>query len=162
MQRPRRWKPFQSTLPTRGSDRDAKRPLLRTPYFNPRSPRGGATLRPSMSFNEVLGFQSTLPTRGSDACYPRLRRDNAHFNPRSPRGGATGSGKRLPPKHFNPRSPRGGATAPPVDINDLAANFNPRSPRGGATVVRFSISKPDSEFQSTLPTRGSDDGFIKY
>ena len=36
-------------------------------YFNPRSPRGGATLC-HMSFQSAYKtFQSTLPTRGSDA-----------------------------------------------------------------------------------------------
>ncbi len=82
-------------------------------------------------------------------------------------------------RYFNPRSPRGGATR--VDNRDCgsARNFNPRSPRGGATerVIRGSnnfgisihaphegerpqrsvtVSFATNEFQSTLPTRGSD------
>ena len=36
---------FQSTLPTRGSDNAAPQASGRARYFNPRSPRGGATLR---------------------------------------------------------------------------------------------------------------------
>ena len=35
---------FQSTLPTRGSDPLGFAPCMRSAYFNPRSPRGGATL----------------------------------------------------------------------------------------------------------------------
>ena len=34
---------FQSTLPTRGSDLPCGIPVRRGGYFNPRSPRGGAT-----------------------------------------------------------------------------------------------------------------------
>ncbi len=58
--------PFQSTLPTRGSDTCAVPTCAVPTYFNPRSPRGGATDR-------VLFGNAT----GTD------------FNPRSPRGGAT-------------------------------------------------------------------------
>ena len=56
---------FQSTLPTRGSDL----PLSSLPSsclcFNPRSPRGGATVTSRVRC-EMMWFQSTLPTRGSD------------------------------------------------------------------------------------------------
>ena len=38
---------FQSTLPTRGSDGPIAPQIVYTSHFNPRSPRGGATLRPS-------------------------------------------------------------------------------------------------------------------
>ena len=37
-----------------------------TNNFNPRSPRGGATLTPYFLSPSTEGFQSTLPTRGSD------------------------------------------------------------------------------------------------
>ena len=103
------------------------------------------------------------------------------FNPRSPRGGATdilghiystGDG-------FNPRSPRGGATFLLRARANGCLCFNPRSPRGGATLMGkntfsknlVSIHAPHEgerlgaggglhgrplKFQSTLPTRGSD------
>ena len=125
---------FQSTLPTRGSDFGA---CLReggiNQYFNPRSPRGGATRfiryiwsniiisihaphegerpRNKIAAAPLRQFQSTLPTRGSDATL-------------------------------------GSSTSCPCD-------FNPRSPRGGAT-CRFSFNNAFGKFQSTLPTRGSD------
>ena len=56
---------FQSTLPTRGSDH--RYGTSRPPYtdFNPRSPRGGATVKEKI-FSICQAFQSTLPTRGSD------------------------------------------------------------------------------------------------
>ena len=80
---------FQSTLPTRGSDCLTLTGQAGTTYFNPRSPRGGATF-----------------------FFERKKDGVVDFNPRSPRGGATqwrdmGKGCRY---YFNPRSPRGGAT----------------------------------------------------
>ena len=102
-------------------------------------------------------FQSTLPTRGSDRRALRSSCASAHFNPRSPRGGATCAvyhpctqarisihapheGER--PDGHAPAETRGG-------------NFNPRSPRGGAT-DKGRQYRPKGEFQSTLPTMGSD------
>ena len=103
---------FQSTLPTRGSDGTvATVAEAAKKCFNPRSPRGGATLcmlvrdriqrvsihaphegeRPQKKhlFYRARMFQSTLPTRGSDAPLLILRSVLSGFNPRSPRGGAT-------------------------------------------------------------------------
>ena len=103
-------------------------------YFNPRSPRGGATGAHAIG---VAGI--------------------AHFNPRSPRGGATLCIRcfSASPQYFNPRSPRGGATTTARRAKQRSTNFNPRSPRGGATIA-FAPSYTLFEFQSTLPTRGSD------
>ena len=95
---------FQSTLPTRGSDRHAGQYRPAGQGFNPRSPRGGATqykrdiTTVSSGFNPRsprggatrllcgLGlcaqlFQSTLPTRGSDcatSCCISGRRVSIH------------------------------------------------------------------------------------
>ena len=67
---------FQSTLPTRGSDRRVQLRRSRTiADFNPRSPRGGAT---------IFHFSLLLRTH--------------YFNPRSPRGGATPQGAKLVPR----------------------------------------------------------------
>ncbi len=57
---------FQSTLPTRGSDKtgDLFTKCL-DDGFNPRSPRGGATPK-LRKRKKPQTFQSTLPTRGSD------------------------------------------------------------------------------------------------
>ena len=104
---------FQSTLPTRGSDFGA---CLReggiNQYFNPRSPRGGATRfiryiwsniiisihaphegerpRNKIAAAPLRQFQSTLPTRGSDTRHGTTPTPKTmDFNPRSPRGGAT-------------------------------------------------------------------------
>ena len=127
--------PFQSTLPTRGSDTDA-------------------------DGNPVAGelFQSTLPTRGSDAVVCRGAEEAIDFNPRSPRGGATKRGIWYlgTASHFNPRSPRGGATIcrrrrlparPPISIH---------APHEGERLVAQGAPQNPTLFQSTLPTRGSD------
>ena len=124
---------FQSTLPTRGSDltivantiaiviisihapHEGERRLTLTgqagtTYFNPRSPRGGATenglyvFAVCANFNPrsprggatdsprdcepVIIFQSTLPTRGSDSHGNRACSACWYFNPRSPSWGA--------------------------------------------------------------------------
>ena len=104
-------------------------------HFNPRSPRGGATVhrrKPprcqlisihaphegerlsdllSMTRKERISIHA--PHEGER----RFRRASwamsAYFNPRSPRGGATAAVRNFysPIKsYFNPRSPRGGAT----------------------------------------------------
>ena len=87
------------------------------------------------------------------------------FNPRSPRGGATKHGVTIQDvaRSFNPRSPRGGATHLFLSSRaDSCNGFNPRSPRGGATGKAPDLAKAAKEFQSTLPTRGSDSKHIFY
>ena len=151
-------------------------------YFNPRSPRGGATPWPSYSKLVEWIFQSTLPTRGSDHFPRRCILQHRHISIHAPH-----EGERLTP--YQP--------APPVDMFQSTLptrgsdgdwwwiaswtyyNFNPRSPRGGATVSPFAkcsynvisihaphegerlsicpqACTPTAKFQSTLPTRGSD------
>ena len=127
---------FQSTLPTRGSDPPYAAFDRHQRRFNPRSPRGGATIFKTEGKNIEYMFQSTLPTRGSDA---------AISSPSS-----TSSAR------FNPRSPRGGATKRFAYHGRAVARFNPRSPRGGATPFRICTLYALCVFQSTLPTRGSD------
>ena len=58
---------FQSTLPTRGSDSGRAAVSIAAHYFNPRSPRGGATRPVVFPLSIAKEFQSTLPTRGSDS-----------------------------------------------------------------------------------------------
>ena len=103
--------------------------------FNPRSPRGGATIKFVKSSIVLILFQSTLPTRGSDFNFRSFFKPDYGFNPRSPRGGAT-------------------VAAPPPWAG--LWGFNPRSPRGGATWARSAHIDAERRFQSTLPTRGSD------
>ena len=82
-------------------------------YFNPRSPRGGATRRCWRFGQKHDVFQSTLPTRGSDKFGWHIQILSGTISIHAPH-----EGERLlwdsasPPltRDFNPRSPRGGAT----------------------------------------------------
>ena len=147
---------FNPRSPRGGATSTLTRTLQGTTGFNPRSPRGGAT--PTQSYHvrqcpvsihaphegerhgvgcceaEGCAFQSTLPTRGSDCLL---------FT-----GCCKGFG-------FNPRSPRGGATCSRCCWRGSTRRFNPRSPRGGAT-KQTRQPNGSRQFQSTLPTRGSD------
>ena len=126
---------FQSTLPARGSDRQAFVCSLLQPYFNPRSPRGGATsicpqectptadfnprsprggatFMPATSAEPTSKFQSTLPARGSDGAPEENYHATTKISIHAPREGerpryAVGKSGG---EDFNPRSPRGGAT----------------------------------------------------
>ena len=149
---------FQSTLPARGSDRQAFVCSLLQPYFNPRSPRGGAT---------SICPQECTPT--------------ADFNPRSPRGGATfmPATSAEPTSKFQSTLPARGSDGDWITL-ELPQGISIHAPREGerplsssvyvATKPSISIHAPRegerlSEvrglrvcdiFQSTLPTRGSD------
>ena len=103
---------FQSTLPTRGSDRPASQARFRLCHFNPRSPRGGATVLDLVYISFATTFQSTLPTRGSDDVAPVVhgRKIISIHAPHEGERPALCPPRRPRPRHFNPRSPRGGAT----------------------------------------------------
>ena len=172
---------FQSTLPTRGSDsivfllrnflvyisihapHEGERrapfcPCRSCTYFNPRSPRGGATApRPLLNVKKVQ-FQSTLPTRGSDfgACL-REGGINQYFNPRSPRGGATRFIRYIWSNIIiSIHAPHEGER-PIVDLgNNYATTISIHAPHEGERLINGFRSRAERPFQSTLPTRGSD------
>ena len=125
-------------------------------YFNPRSPRGGATCPYCADTDENI-FQSTLPTRGSDPCCNSKSAQCFDFNPRSPRGGATNGERYYPIRSvISIHAPHEGERrAKSLTLTLMIIHFNPRSPRGGATQKYFLCFLMHG-FQSTLPTRGSD------
>ena len=88
-----------------------------------------------------LRFQSTLPTRGSDATASLI-------------SGASRFG-------FNPRSPRGGATAKTLDAL-ITEVVSIHAPHEGERLALASTAVRRSRFQSTLPTRGSDDYLVGF
>ena len=57
-------------------------------YFNPRSPRGGATIRRSRA-DFVAGISIHAPHEGERLSHGNMVSHIGYFNPRSPRGGAT-------------------------------------------------------------------------
>ena len=83
---------FQSTLPTRGSDlRTLDNARVRDLHFNPRSPRGGATIIDRL-FADLRFISIHAPHEGERPSIARpLSAKPSYFNPRSPRGGATGA-----------------------------------------------------------------------
>ena len=58
--------------------------------------------------------------------------------------------------NFNPRSPRGGATPPRVG-HLTAVDISIHAPHEGERRISFVMPVSSVIFQSTLPTRGSDD-----
>ena len=152
---------FQSTLPTRGSDKYSAEQLqgafisIHAPHEGERqfpsgisidnvpisihAPHEGERPLPMCPARKDISFQSTLPTRGSDGLELIARQKEYHFNP---------------------RSPRGGATVKMAEIESKYPHFNPRSPRGGATLSPWLQQQRVYIFQSTLPTRGSDEYFF--
>ena len=149
--------------------------------FNPRSPRGGATCSGLIIHWLRDIFQSTLPTRGSDFGQPAMNLQTKGISIHAPHEGErrwTHQG-RHPALAISIHAPHEGERRNDGNVQACkAGNFNPRSPRGGATKSRaiyipknyISIHAPHegerrihagwwlalSQFQSTLPTRGSD------
>ena len=80
-------------------------------YFNPRTPRGGATSAVN-DHTSAQSFQSTHPTRGCDKNRKRLGALKK-FQSTHPTRGCDGDGHitKAEVADFNPRTPRGGATA---------------------------------------------------
>ena len=126
---------FQSTLPTRGSDRRFYPHVAGGRNFNPRSPRGGATVS------------------------RKARRTKwKHFNPRSPRGGATRRKQYLILIHIiSIHAPHEGERPCAAILHRHALrHFNPRSPRGGATAKKCIYMQHFSEFAEYYPLRHGD------
>ena len=170
---------FQSTLPTRGSDASSLGTRNYHRYFNPRSPRGGATYQwIQVARGTPISIHAPHEGERQSPLISAARR--RHFNPRSPRGGATAalaaavaevekfqstlptrgsdpplsylSGQRT---DFNPRSPRGGATVYTQADGWFCPNFNPRSPRGGATVRYPNGYTYNADFNPRSPRGGA-------
>ena len=126
---------FQSTLPTRGSDQRCCLLLFANVSFNPRSPRGGATVS-SLHLRLIKSmFQSTLPTRGSDKNRHSVCSGNGGFQSTLPT--------------------RGSDDEKPVSLADYLG-FNPRSPRGGATAEKCICMQHFREFTEYYPLRHGD------
>ena len=126
---------FNPRSPRGGATLQHRHAILRRTGFNPRSPRGGATLFSFIILFFWYMFQSTLPTRGSDQKLSPAPCARGGFQSTLPTRGSDRCRDIHPPNpdRFNPRSPRGGATVMPGYSTGSTGGFNPRSPRGGAT-----------------------------
>ena len=176
---PRRVNAFQSTLPTRGSDDICRKEAAKDKKFQSTLPTRGSDSVAAGKCYIVLQFQSTLPTRGSDLINHEIDGNGIisihapHEGERPPCGISSGRSmsfqSTLPTRgsdsayhpidnvvrHFNPRSPRGGATQGTTGT-PMATYISIHAPHEGERRVLSPTSIEGYEFQSTLPTRGSD------
>ena len=104
-------------------------------------------------------FQSTLPTRGSDLTADASDIEwTTDFNPRSPRGGATApKGVKNYEVHISIHAPHEGERRAMQPLSANARRISIHAPHEGErpAAVRHT-RKALWIFQSTLPTRGSD------
>ncbi len=147
---------FQSTLPARGSDRLARTCGCSGSGFNPRSPRGGATYGHRV-LEEWRKVSIHAPREGERLFHHAHRTWRWEVSIHAPREGERRYRRscRCSAWRFNPRSPRGGATiAPPAGCSSLSVSIH--APREGERRISFIHISSMTEFQSTLPARGSD------
>ena len=127
---------FQSTLPTRGSDKTRRDDSGRGAKFQSTLPTRGSD--PSLSFIKgrfMQWFQSTLPTRGSDWQSARPCKSSQRVSIHAPHEGERQQAYILSSitNKFQSTLPTRGSDATVSKVTTARARFNPRSPRGGAT-----------------------------
>ena len=126
-------------------------------YFNPRSPRGGAT-HPDCPRYTGGAFQSTLPTRGSDALASDMEVFGEYISIHAPHEGER---RPNPPpiqgsREFQSTLPTRGSDVAPKKQDISAFLFQSTLPTRGSDPRRSLDATSAGGFQSTLPTRGSD------
>ena len=107
-------------------------------YFNPRTPRGGATVPPNNS-GTFPAFQSTHPTRGCDfGCFHWLF--SPQFQSTHPTRGCDGINNGWARSILiSIHAPHEGVRHVQRAVQLTYNNFNPRTPRGGATAICCSL-----------------------
>ena len=140
-----------------GSDAQIQRFAARYCYFNPRSPRWGATSA-TLTCGAHRAFQSTLPTMGSDVS--PLARDISKtlFQSTLP---TMGSDDQLLVHvrlclEFQSTLPTMGSDTRWRWSATRKLNFNPRSPRWGATAEKCICMQHFREFTEYYPLRHGD------
>ncbi len=120
------WIKFQSTPPARGATcRSGSAPGQRED-FNPRPPRGGATMEKEL-FVQNIKISIHAPREGGRLRSRLKKPAQLRISIHAPReGGRPGRDQSpcSPARHFNPRPPRGGATT----------QDTPAPPRGGISI----------------------------
>ena len=106
----------------------------------------------------IAKFQSTLPTRGSDEQKGGIDYRGWYFNPRSPRGGATPClrGAAPPPWAISIHAPHEGERHKAGCKGRPRVSISIHAPHEGERPGLFLLACGRCQFQSTLPTRGSD------
>ena len=125
--------------------------------FNPRSPRGGATKTAIPSAPGTAGFNPRSPRGGATSVYACTRPHSTRFNPRSPRGGATkamfGQGCTV---YVSIHAPHEGERRIVTNLPLSRIGVSIHAPHEGERLTLEIYSHLSAQFQSTLPTRGSD------
>ena len=121
--------------------------------FNPRSPRGGATIAKGADL-QIISISIHAPHEGERLLrLPRVSQLFCHFNPRSPRGGATSSASALmlSPPRFQSTLPTRGSDFATNDKDAYKALISIHAPHEGerpicratsASLGRISIHAP--------------------
>ena len=129
-------------------------------YFNPRSPRGGATAFAVRKICLILQFQSTLPTRGSDFVQNCKRGNMAiRFQSTLPTRGSDDKAlySAVRPFGISIHAPHEGERRISPCGQYPCHAFQSTLPTRGSDGLVALINHEIDGFQSTLPTRGSDD-----
>ena len=126
--------------------------------FNPRSPRGGATLAVIFFAGAVGTISIHAPHEGERlGCFCSGCNRYLYFNPRSPRGGAT---QMLQDKYdatlFQSTLPTRGSDLIRRNAARHTALISIHAPHEGERRQPQKYHRRQIQFQSTLPTRGSD------
>ena len=167
---------FQSTLPVGEATGQCHLQNLPKPYFNPRSPRGGATfLRYHIfqhfpisihaprggsdashpSWDDVFGISIHAPRGGSDALNNQPFSAKTLFQSTLPAGGATNDWEGAAYwKRISIHAPRGGSDEF-VEVYVGVAVISIHAPRGGSDHRHPTNQMYLLIFQSTLPAGGA-------
>ena len=148
---------FQSTLPTRGSDGERRKSLPCPCYFNPRSPRGGATIRRTGRY-PILGISIHAPHEGERPLMFLGLSPDSHISIHAPH-----EGERLPTLTANPTQAGAFQSTLPTRGSDdgialivIGIKISIHAPHEGERHYGQYATAATQQFQSTLPTRGSD------
>ena len=149
---------FQSTLPTRGSDPSQRCAHGDGGYFNPRSPRGGATRKKSKAVFQAKPISIHAPHEGERPIFRKVCPTwYLYFNPRSPRGGATIQQiMKTLQISISIHAPHEGERRSIINCTISTQSISIHAPHEGERPKDFKTKLSDVKFQSTLPTRGSD------
>ena len=151
---------FQSTPSAREGDQPAQRFSRRAGRFNPRLPRGKATLILALFCSKIASFNPRLPRGKATPPVPnipdrftvsihafregrrRQRKQDMQLMPLfqstpSAREGDVPIARQFPPSGVSIHAFREGRRLVPATLIIVADGFNPRLPRGKATIQRY-------------------------
>ena len=147
---------FQSTPPARGATSLARAIHSWTLHFNPRPPRGGATvLSDRLSYMLVISIHA--PREGGDWRYPRSGGRLCDFNPRPPRGGRPDPDIDIPcTSTISIHAPREGGDATVLPPRS-GAQISIHAPREGGDTIKLCAITSHTVISIHAPREGGDD-----